>query len=77
MSAVSRKSAKNKSMPQKYDTPIAVRLNYELLAAVDAEAERLRIERPGAKISRGEVIRETLGRYLLSREPRRNGKSTW
>ena len=66
MSAVSRKSEKNKSMPKKYDTPIAVRLNHELLAAVDAEAERLRIERPGAKISRGEVIRETLGRHLLA-----------
>lgn len=47
------------------NTPaVAVRLPADLLAAVDAEAERLNGSMPGARFSRSDVIRMTLERAL-------------
>lgn len=43
---------------------IGVRLPAWLLEAIDAEAERLRAERPGSEVNRSDVVRELLARAL-------------
>lgn len=44
---------------------VAFRASPELVAAIDAEAERLRAERPGSTVNRSDVAREILTRALL------------
>jgi hypothetical protein len=47
---------------------LAVRIPAELLRAIDDEVERLRLERPGAKVQRSEAVREILYQVLLADE---------
>ena len=53
---------------------IGVRLPAWLLEAIDEEAERLRLERPGADVNRSDVVRELLARALGGNAP--SGKPT-
>lgn len=60
------------------DTQITFRSPADLTAAIDAEVERLRAERPGETIGRSDVVRSILYRALLPRPPeqpaRKEGK---
>jgi Arc/MetJ-type ribon-helix-helix transcriptional regulator len=47
---------------------IGVRLPAWLLEAIDDEAERLRVERPGAEVNRSDVVRELLARALAGKQ---------
>lgn len=44
---------------------VTFRADQKLLTALDAEVDRLRTERPGARVQRSDVVREILGRALL------------
>jgi hypothetical protein len=48
------------------DHQLAIRVPAELLAAVDAEVERLRAERPGSKVQRSDAVREILYQVLIA-----------
>jgi hypothetical protein len=51
--------------PNRHQHLVAVRVNTEMLTAIDAEVERLRGERPGAHIQRSDALREILHRALF------------
>ena len=64
------------------DFQLALRIPHELLAAIDAEVERLRGERPGARIQRSDVVREILLRAFFEHPdsasaPRQRPTSAW
>ena len=48
-------------------TQIAFRADDNLLALIDAEAERMKAERPGLTVSRAEVVRDLVYRALKPR----------
>lgn len=52
-------------------TAIALRVPDDLLAAIEAERERLQKERPGRVVTRAEVVREATARQLMPAKPRR------
>ena len=47
------------------DYQLALRIPGELLAAIDAEVERVKSERPGARVQRSDVVREALMRAFF------------
>jgi len=47
---------------------VAVRVNTDMLDAIDAEVERLRRVRPGAHVQRSDALRELLHRALFKME---------
>jgi hypothetical protein len=47
------------------DFQLALRIPGELLAAIDAEVERVKTERPGARVQRSDVVREALMRAFF------------
>jgi hypothetical protein len=51
--------------PNRHQHLVAVRVNTPMLAAIDAEVERLRAQRPGAHIQRSDALREILHRALF------------
>jgi Arc/MetJ-type ribon-helix-helix transcriptional regulator len=51
------------------DFQLALRIPSELLAAIDAEVDRVKHERPGARVQRSDVVREALMRAFF-RHPR-------
>jgi len=55
------------SRANKRSRQLAVRVSDELLAAIDAEVERLRAARAGARVQRSDAVREILFRALLPR----------
>jgi hypothetical protein len=44
---------------------LALRIPVELLQAIDAEVERVKRERPGARVQRSDVVREALMRAFF------------
>lgn len=48
------------------DHQLAVRVPVELIQALDDEVERLRLERPGAKVQRSDAVREILYQALIA-----------
>lgn len=48
---------------------VAMRLPTEMVAAIDAIAARLQVERHGTVVTRSDVIREYLHRALAVQEP--------
>lgn len=46
--------------------PIQMRISHELAAAIDREVERIQKERPGNEFKRADIIREIVGRALLT-----------
>ncbi len=48
------------------EVQLALRVPRQLIAAIDAEVERLRQERPGARVNRSDAVREILFQALLS-----------
>jgi hypothetical protein len=52
-------------MAQQNDYQLAIRIPSELLAAIDAEVERVKAERPGARVQRSDVVREVLMRAFF------------
>lgn len=50
--------------PKKPPLPLSIRVDAELLKAIDAEMVKLRKERPGATIRRSDVVRELCWRGL-------------
>ena len=63
-----RPPARNEPSPKAVHQ-IALRVDDELMEAIDAELERLRKDRPGATIHKSDVVRELCWRAL-----RRNRK---
>ena len=51
------------SLPNDYQ--LALRIPGDLLAAIDAEVERVKAERPGARVQRSDVVREALMRAFF------------
>jgi hypothetical protein len=51
--------------PNRHQHLVAVRVNTEMLTAIDAEVERLRTQRPGAHVQRSDALREILHRALF------------
>jgi hypothetical protein len=51
--------------PSSHDHQLALRISSELLAAIDAEVERVKAERPGARVQRSDVVREALMRTFF------------
>jgi Arc/MetJ-type ribon-helix-helix transcriptional regulator len=47
------------------DYQLALRIPSDLLAAIDAEVERVKLERPGARVQRSDVVREALIRAFF------------
>lgn len=47
------------------DYQLALRIPSELLAAIDEEVERVKQERPGARVQRSDVVREALMRAFF------------
>jgi hypothetical protein len=47
------------------DYQLALRVPGQLLAAIDAEVERVKSERPGARVQRSDVVREALMRAFF------------
>jgi hypothetical protein len=47
------------------DYQLALRISTDLLAAIDAEVERVKSERPGARVQRSDVVREALMRAFF------------
>lgn len=65
-----KRSPQSNQTPKKATTQLALRVDDELLAAIDAEVERLRKERAGATIHRSDVVRELCWRALrVARKP--------
>jgi hypothetical protein len=62
-----RANATKPSAPAPRGTQIAFRADDNLLALIDAEAERMKAERPGLTISRAEVVRDLVYRVLKPR----------
>jgi hypothetical protein len=52
-------------MASQNDYQLALRIPGELLAAIDAEVERVKTERPGARVQRSDVVREALMRAFF------------
>ena len=52
-------------MASQNDYQLALRSPAELLAAIDAEVERVKTERPGARVQRSDVVREALMRAFF------------
>jgi len=52
-------------MASQNDYQLALRIPGELLAAIDAEVERVKSERPGARVQRSDVVREALMRAFF------------
>ena len=52
-------------MASQNDYQLALRIPGELLAAIDAEVERVKAERPGARVQRSDVVREALMRAFF------------
>lgn len=48
------------------EVQLALRVSQTLMEAIDREVERLRSERPGAKLNRSDAVREILHQVLLS-----------
>jgi hypothetical protein len=48
------------------DYQLALRVPGELLAAIDAEVERVKAERPGARVQRSDIVREALMRAFFN-----------
>ena len=48
------------------DYQLALRVPGELLQAIDAEVERVKQERPGARVQRSDVVREALMRAFFN-----------
>lgn len=48
------------------DYQLALRIPSELLAAIDHEVERVKRERPGARVQRSDVVREALMRAFFN-----------
>lgn len=55
------------------DYQLALRIPADLLAAIDAEVERVRAERPGARVQRSDVVREALMRAFFKHPPSPSG----
>jgi Arc/MetJ-type ribon-helix-helix transcriptional regulator len=53
-------------MASQNDYQLALRIPSELLSAIDAEVERVKVERPGARVQRSDVVREALMRAFFS-----------
>ncbi|HEY2745528.1 MAG TPA: hypothetical protein VGL86_12920 [Polyangia bacterium] len=53
-------------MASQNDYQLALRIPSELLNAIDAEVERVKAERPGARVQRSDVVREALMRAFFS-----------
>jgi hypothetical protein len=47
------------------DYQLALRIPSELLEAIDAEVERVKAARPGARVQRSDVVREALMRAFF------------
>jgi hypothetical protein len=52
-------------MAAQNDYQLALRIPGELLTAIDAEVERVKAERPGARVQRSDVVREALMRAFF------------
>jgi Arc/MetJ-type ribon-helix-helix transcriptional regulator len=52
-------------MASQNEHQLALRIPVELLAAIDAEVERVKNERPGARVQRSDVVREALMRAFF------------
>ncbi|HEY1584855.1 MAG TPA: hypothetical protein VGH63_04150 [Polyangia bacterium] len=52
-------------MASQNDYQLALRIPGDLLAAIDAEVERVKTERPGARVQRSDVVREALMRAFF------------
>jgi len=52
-------------MASQNDYQLALRIPVELLTAIDAEVERVKTERPGARVQRSDVVREALMRAFF------------
>jgi hypothetical protein len=52
-------------MASQNDYQLALRIPSELLTAIDAEVERVKSERPGARVQRSDVVREALMRAFF------------
>jgi hypothetical protein len=52
-------------MASQNDYQLALRIPSELLTAIDAEVERVKAERPGARVQRSDVVREALMRAFF------------
>src|SRR3954462_7196901 len=52
-------------MASNNDYQLALRVPGDLLAAIDAEVERVKLERPGARVQRSDVVREALIRAFF------------
>ncbi|MDB4971144.1 MAG: hypothetical protein JWN44_6833 [Myxococcales bacterium] len=52
-------------MASSNDYQLALRVPAELIAAIDAEVERVKSERPGARVQRSDVVREALMRAFF------------
>ncbi|HXU74132.1 MAG TPA: hypothetical protein VN947_32780 [Polyangia bacterium] len=48
------------------DYQLALRIPGELLAAIDAEVDRVKQERPGARVQRSDIVREALMRAFFN-----------
>jgi hypothetical protein len=59
------------SLPNDYQ--LALRIPGELLAAIDAEVERVKRERPGARVQRSDVVREALMRAFFHHDQTGSG----
>lgn len=53
-------------MASQNDYQLALRIPSELLSAIDAEVDRVKAERPGARVQRSDVVREALMRAFFS-----------
>ena len=53
-------------MASQNDYQLALRIPSELLNAIDAEVERVKAQRPGARVQRSDVVREALMRAFFS-----------
>jgi hypothetical protein len=62
-----RASKPSAPAPAPRGTQIAFRADDDLIALIDAEAERLKAERPGLTVSRAEVVRDLVYRALRPR----------
>jgi hypothetical protein len=52
---------------------LALRIPAELLDAIDAEVERVKAERPGARVQRSDVVREALMRAFFDHPAKPSG----
>lgn len=48
------------------DYQLALRIPSELLTAIDAEVDRVKRERPGARVQRSDIVREALMRAFFN-----------